>query len=631
MKIVIKRLELVNFKGLTCSFDFGHDNSIIAGNGKGKTRLFDAWNWLNTGKDQDFNSLGDSVACKNDKGEYNKGIVTSVLSFLDIDGSKVKLEKKFYFKFGKKTEKHTNTYEYFVDGILKKEKDFKELLNSLYSEQNFKILSSFKYLYSKEVNQKKRSEIFSSFTSGIKISDFLGNAKYEEIKKVAADNDLNDLEKSFRKDLSGCEGEELKIQGAMNEASLKVKDLVKPKKALKEIDAKNDIIDFYHSEIKKDAEASKVAVENLKTGIIEDEKTKAKEDRNLRERERSLELKQDDLQHSKNLLNTLQKELTEADKTNTIVNSEIKKLNAERKKEINLYQQTKASIFHAEFTENCPACGQKLPVEQVENAYNTNKQNALKTFEKSCMDLFNNAKRKEIELIDKKVLQERIVKGNLKVADYGKDIKEFDKLKVLEVELTEDLRISLDLKNKDLEKLLSASINKKYFQEIEENKTDIESLEDDVKEFNDSIEALKRIEELRLELKEKTQQKLNFKRKLSLVADLRSKYIKACEMPLNKLLAPMQVKLFKEQSNGEFKSCFDLLCVDDSKNLVEFSELSTGKKIIAGIKLIKVLSDDLGIELPLFIDNAEGVDDITNLDTQVVKLYEMPFSDLKMK
>ncbi len=47
----------------------------------------------------------------------------------------------------------------------------------------------------------------------------------------------------------------------------------------------------------------------------------------------------------------------------------------------------------------------------------------------------------------------------------------------------------------------------------------------------------------------------------------------------------------------------------------------TSEKLNAGLDIINTLSRVLGISVPLWIDNAEGVTDYEPVDTQVFRLY----------
>ena len=74
-------------------------------------------------------------------------------------------------------------------------------------------------------------------------------------------------------------------------------------------------------------------------------------------------------------------------------------------------------------------------------------------------------------------------------------------------------------------------------------------------------------------------------------------------------------RLFAEAINGSLSDCCDPL-VDG----VPYSDLNSAMQINAGLDCIRTLSEFYGVSVPLFVDNAESVTKLYNLDTQVIRL-----------
>jgi hypothetical protein len=74
-------------------------------------------------------------------------------------------------------------------------------------------------------------------------------------------------------------------------------------------------------------------------------------------------------------------------------------------------------------------------------------------------------------------------------------------------------------------------------------------------------------------------------------------------------------KLFEEQINGGLRDC----CIA-TVNGVPYADLNSGMKINAGLDVIRTLSAAKGISVPLFVDNAESVTQLEDVDTQVIRL-----------
>lgn len=98
MRLTIKELSLVNFRGLTISISFSANTLILGMNGIGKTRVNDAFLWLLFGKDtqgrQDYEIKPRDQDMRNSK--------VSVRGMFDLDGQELTLERIYSEKWTKK-------------------------------------------------------------------------------------------------------------------------------------------------------------------------------------------------------------------------------------------------------------------------------------------------------------------------------------------------------------------------------------------------------------------------------------------------------------------------------------------------------------------------------------------------
>ena len=67
------------------------------------------------------------------------------------------------------------------------------------------------------------------------------------------------------------------------------------------------------------------------------------------------------------------------------------------------------------------------------------------------------------------------------------------------------------------------------------------------------------------------------------------------------------------------------MCIRDSlvpckTGLVPFKSANNAARINAGLELIDTLAEYYGVELPVFVDNAESVTKLTQTQTQVIRL-----------
>ena len=70
--------------------------------------------------------------------------------------------------------------------------------------------------------------------------------------------------------------------------------------------------------------------------------------------------------------------------------------------------------------------------------------------------------------------------------------------------------------------------------------------------------------------------------------------------------------------NGGVEECCETLY-----NGVPYSTgLNTGHKIIVGLDIINTLSEHYGFRPPIFVDNAESVTDLPEMQAQVIRLVK---------
>ena len=91
------------------------------------------------------------------------------------------------------------------------------------------------------------------------------------------------------------------------------------------------------------------------------------------------------------------------------------------------------------------------------------------------------------------------------------------------------------------------------------------------------------------------------------------------EKDISKLSESLNFKLFIETIGGVTQQCCTPVY-----NGVDYKDLNTASKINAGVEIIGVLSKHFNISVPLFIDGAESVTEINEIDTQVIKLCVNP-------
>ena len=78
----------------------------------------------------------------------------------------------------------------------------------------------------------------------------------------------------------------------------------------------------------------------------------------------------------------------------------------------------------------------------------------------------------------------------------------------------------------------------------------------------------------------------------------------------------IKFRLFEQQVNGGERETCDILI-----NGVPFSSANNASRINGGLEIIKVLSENKDVNVPVFIDNAESVTNIFDTNSQQVLMY----------
>jgi hypothetical protein len=87
------------------------------------------------------------------------------------------------------------------------------------------------------------------------------------------------------------------------------------------------------------------------------------------------------------------------------------------------------------------------------------------------------------------------------------------------------------------------------------------------------------------------------------------------EDSINRLFRIARFRLFREQANGGVEARCDVVYEG-----VPYINLNSGAKINVGIDIINTLSTAYGVNVPLFVDNAESVTRLEGSSSQIIRL-----------
>lgn len=144
----------------------------------------------------------------------------------------------------------------------------------------------------------------------------------------------------------------------------------------------------------------------------------------------------------------------------------------------------------------------------------------------------------------------------------------------------------------------------------------------------DNSDKEERIGQLEAEMREIAQNVANEEKSLYLLEQFMKAKMMILSKMVNEKFGIVHWKLFDKQVNGAVVECCECMV-----NGVPYSSLNTGHRIVAGLDIIKALSAMHDVTAPVFIDNAEAVNEynIPAMKGQLVLLQVTDDKELKVE
>lgn len=676
MKLKIRSLHMENFKGIKMlDVTFSGKTKISGQNAVGKTTIFDAFTWLLFNK----NSAGEekfNVRPLDKDGNRIDNVEIKVVAVLDVDGKEIELSKVQKQNWVKKRGTDTvalqgNVNSFEIDGYPKSEADFKEYISSLaQSEDMFKMLTNPQYFSS--LKWKDQRDILMRLATDVSAVELAQtDAKYApllgELEKAPS---TDDIRAKFSKALSGWKKKQAEIPVRIDEAEKSKVDVDVAEQELAKVDLVRRI-----AECDKKMENAGSALGDLRSKEMQlqfdmsgMEQTMNRELSNKRSiMDAELRDCKNELEHFAVTISLKEKQISDNEKTITDADAERKKLgeqyNSEKAKAFDetpyLFDESKW-IFD-ESTTVCSLCGQKLPadkIEQLKADFEERKTKAKADAKRKLNDSksdFITRKESNLEEIKadgfaKKNLIGELTKKNadlqmeidsLKKQEQGTFTNKEELCKLLS-EIPEEadysqneeyvkLKVEHDKVFAKIEKLESEGADS-VVDELKAEKADLQAQLDEVNAIiakaSMNVEIDERIAQLQAEQKEIGQKVADQEQMLYLLEEfIRFKMDKISDS-INSHFKTVNFKLFEMQLNGGMKDCCEC-----TVNGVPYSALNSGHRIVAGLDIIRSLSELYGVSVPIFVDNAESLNEfnVPDMDAQLILLSVSEDKQLKVE
>ena len=641
MNVSIKSVALENFKGAKnkeCIFGGSHV-TISGANASGKTTIFDGVWWTLFGKD----SLGNekfSIRPLDENGQPIHNIEIKVTLVLDVNGREMELCKTQKEKWVKRrgsdtTELQGNENIYTIDGYPKTERDYKQAIADLIGEDVFKMLTSPTYFTS--LKWKDQRDILMKFVTDVNDYD-LADAEprfaplLAELSKAPS---TDDIVAKFRKALTEWKRQQTEIPVRIDEAE---KSRVVIDVAEMEL-GKRSVQELLKSNHEKQEDVSKQYEEHekLSDGILD------------------LKFKLGDLERNANagLIEERRKKHAFIDDVKTEINFIIGNIDSHKRNILvleNRIARNKQEIAtqRDKWTEEnkrvfddsslvCPYCKQDYPEdkrEQLRTDFENHKANQLKSITekgnalKQQIDSDNAERERFLEQI--KVQEERLVNLENQLEEAKKTLSELPvSIDVSQTDEYKEIQKQISEKEVEMHKLNSADgIRKELVGEERELNRQLLDFERRIASAQKNIEIDERIAQLQAEQREVGQKVADQEKMLYLLEEFIRFKMDKVSAEINSKFDGINFKLFDMQINGGMKETCE--CTVDG---VPYGSLNNGHRIIAGLQIIKALQQLYEVRMPVFVDNAESINDfnLPQMDCQLVLLKVRDDKELKVE
>ena len=648
MRVKLKKLTLKNFKGIKEKEVIFSDKTNISGdNATGKTTIFDAYSWLLWGKDS-FNRKDYEIKPYDENNNVIHNLESSVEGVFDIDGKETTFTRVFKEVWTKKRGSNNETFtghttDFYINEVPKKKKEYEERISEFVSEDEFNLLSNPKY-FNEIVDKKERRKILLSLVDEVEFSnlvevnpDFkdldLENYSLDELKAMAKSTckKINDKLKEIparideleatktSEDFEKLEKDKEEIKEKLNEID---KELAGLSSVSEKLDKRYDLIVKY-----------KKSIEIIKEDFEKDKKEKS----------RSYEDKVQDIKQKESIINF------EIDNSKSRIKDleGMKEHDTERvkdvKEEIQGLRKKYLEIYNKKFdgSLNCPTCGKEFDPDKKEEIlkhFNLDKSKKLEACKNEAESLKTGAENTKEKIGDynKKIsdLKAKIEKLNNSKADNQEE------LNTLQVKIDEINNLEMTQEEKEKIEALENEIAKIEEEISDVNKIDTSSMLDQKDSYNDKLESIndelskkglnaeldKKIAKYMEDEKELSKEFEEKQRILYLCEEYTKTYTEMVSEKINNLFNYVEFKLFDIQINGGIQET-----AEATYQGVPYGSLNSAAKINAGLDVIKSLSEHYEKQIPVFVDNAESINDIADTNSQLITLSVNKLKKLKIE
>ena len=667
-KVTLKKLSLQNFKVVkdyTVEFD---DVTTISGeNGTGKTTIFDAFLWCLFGKDSsdrtDSGRGGFTIKTVDTTGKEIERLQHTVTAVLDINGKEKTLTRSLCENWVKpKGEAEVvlrgNSTHYFIEGVEVKAAQYQAEVADIIEEQLFKLITNPNYFPS--LKWETQREILLRIAGGVTYEEVAADRKdFLAIIKQLGGKDMASFKENiaYRKKVVKAELEKCPIEiNAINSVTPEAKDY-------DALEARKDELSQQVEEV--DAEITNAAETQRKRFMAAREKQQEVNDLRTKQQDLVFKAKQEAQRKGyeanarrNQLLAELLATKRELENARTLSKREeddlqrrrqdavakVERLNGERNgklaewesKNAEEYKQTGTGLICPIYKKLCSdASVLKLDEEakkKAKEAFDDAKEAALTriTEEGQAINVRIAEGKTFIQQTDEQIAEAQKA-GEAKAAELDAKIGQME----TELQATPAVEVSTDIQPAELpewvelEERIKGLTAQQAEEPEEQGATPNGALIEKKKQLTAELDSVKgqlaeraviqKNEAQKAEItkreKELAQQLANLEKEEFTADELNKARMDEVERRVNSRFQNVRFRMFEKQLNGgEVPTCVATV------NGVKYADLNTAGKINAGLDIINTLCLYHGVTAPVFIDNAESVNELFPIASQLVRL-----------
>ena len=525
-----------------------------------------------------------------------------------------------------------NLYE--VDGYPKTEKDFKEYVSDIVIEEVFKMVTNPSFFPS--LKWKEQRDVLMRFVSEISDYDLAsGNDRFTELlSELQKAPSVDDARAKYQKALTEWKNKQKEIPVRIDEAEKQRVDI-----DVAELELQKRTIEEKLSEIKsKREDASKQfdGIGAINDAIIDLKAEQAMLKTSLQaeaiQKKRAIDEK---ISAEKATLYDIEKEISKVNREISETTQAVESASSQKVTLAKNWKSVKAEVFD-ESTTICPTCKRELPEEErkellekfekskterlakiEENGFMAKER--LELAQKSLSELFEKSK----ELHDKKEASEK------KISEFAKQYEEIVEPDVAQTEEYKALERKIAEKESEKENFGSSrDLENALRAEEAALQSELVEVEKKVALSFKNTEIDDRVAELKAEQKDVAQKVADQEKMLFLLEEFIRYKMDYVSESINNKFDGISFKLFENQINGGLKETCEC-----TVNGVPYGSINNGHRIIAGLQIIKALQQLYGVNMPIFVDNAEAISDgnMPKMDCQMISLYVSDDKELRIE